>query len=427
MIRTTLAALGACIAITLPASAQTAAPRAVAENIAVLIVENYWSEDIGASIAEELRGRANAGAYDRYTDPRDLASALAADLRRRDTHFNVTYTADAPQQGGPRPPPADPAGQLARSNQGFARVEMLPGGVGYLDVRAYTNFNMNDANAPARRAADAAMTTLEGAQAIIVDQRDCQGGAPMMVGYLAAYFTPDGANIFNTFHSRQGTREEAPQVAPTGARRLETPLYIVNSGRTASACESFAYTLQAAGRATIVGERSAGGANPGASIPVGDGFTVFISLGSPINPITGRNWEGEGVIPTEAAPHAEAVTRAHIVALQALAASQTGDAQREAQWALAALQANGPALSARQMREYAGDYGTRTVTIENGALVLHRDRRPGLRLIPIERDLFAVDYAAPLQRVRFERDARGRIEALTLSLVNGPEFRDLKR
>ena len=248
-----------------------------------------------------------------------------------------------------------------------------------------------------------------------------------MVGYLAAYFTPEGANIFNTFHSRQGTREEAPQVAPTGARRLDTPLYIVNSGRTASACESFAYTLQAAQRATIVGERSAGGANPGASVPAGDGFSVFISFGSPINPITQRNWEGEGVIPTEATSHADAVTRAHILALQTLASSQTGDAQREAQWALTALQAAGPTLSARQMREYAGDYGTRSIAIENGALVLHRDRRPALRLIPIERDLFAVDYAAPLQRVRFERDDRGRIEALPLSLVTGPEFRDLKQ
>src|SRR3546814_2621954 len=84
-----------------------------------------------------------------------------------------------------------------------------------------------------------------------------------MVGYLASAFVARGADIFNTFHSRAGTQSEAP-ADWYDAPRPAVPLYVVVNARTGSAAESFAYTLQQAGRATIVGEASGGAANPGA-------------------------------------------------------------------------------------------------------------------------------------------------------------------
>jgi C-terminal processing protease CtpA/Prc len=75
------------------------------------------------------------------------------------------------------------------------------------------------------------------------------------------------------------------------------PKYVLISGRTASAAESLAYTLQAARRATVIGEISAGAANPGGAFPVGDGFEVFVSISSPVNPVTGTNWNIVGVKP----------------------------------------------------------------------------------------------------------------------------------
>lgn len=249
-----------------------------------------------------------------------------------------------------------------------------------------------------------------------------------MVGYLSAYFTPPGADIFNTFRSRRGESSERNFVDPRGERRLDTPLFIITSGRTGSACEAFAYTLGAADRATIVGQRSAGAANPGGMGPLRDGFTMFISGGSPVNPITGRNWEGDGVPVDVEVASADALRRARVLALEAiLAGSPSEAAAREAQWALDAVNAEGAALPARTLQQYAGDYGARRIALENGRLVLYRDRRPGLTLTPLGNDLFAVDYAAPLQRVRFERDPRGRVIALTQTLVSGEEFRNLKQ
>src|SRR3546814_19166048 len=59
--------------------------------------------------------------------------------------------------------------------------------------------------------------------------------------------------------------------------------------------ESFAYTLQQAGRATIVGEASGGAANPGAPVATREGLAVFVPTGSTVNPFSGGNWEGTGV------------------------------------------------------------------------------------------------------------------------------------
>ena len=425
------AAAALCLLVSAPAFAQTVAPRPVVEEAASAIEAYYWSEELGTQIATDLRGANEAGEFDRYTDPRDLAAALTARLQPRDAHFRVLWSAEAATPGGPpQGPPnrAEADAAAARGAYGFTRVEMLPGGVGYIDLRAFANFSPDDAEtSPARRAADAAMSLLAGASAIIIDERDCPGGSPAMVGYLSAYFTAPGADIFNTFRSRRGESSERNFVDPRGERRLDTPLFIVTSGRTGSACEAFAYTLGSADRATIVGQRSGGAANPGGEGPLRDGFSMFISGGSPVNPITGRNWEGDGVPVDVEVPNNESLRRARVLALEAILAGRPSEAAtREAQWALDAVNAEGATLPVRTLRQYAGDYGARRIALENDRLVLYRDRRPGLTLTPLGDDLFAVDGAAPLQRVRFDRDSRGRVIALTQSLVSGQEFRNLK-
>ena len=55
--------------------------------------------------------------------------------------------------------------------------------------------------------------------------------------------------------------------------------------------------MQASGRAVIVGERTRGAANPGASFDVGHGFTLFLATRSARDGVTGGNWEGSGVAP----------------------------------------------------------------------------------------------------------------------------------
>jgi tetratricopeptide (TPR) repeat protein len=82
-----------------------------------------------------------------------------------------------------------------------------------------------------------------------------------------------------------------------GAKIPEIPVYVLTSNYTFSGAEEFAYNLKTRERATIIGETTGGGANPGGMNPITEKLGMFIPTGRAINPITGTNWEGTGVEP----------------------------------------------------------------------------------------------------------------------------------
>ena len=364
-------------------------------------------------------------------NPLDLATALSAYLHPFDGHFTVSTSprsggcqVSSPPAGGGGPGPGarGPQGAVARQNYGFVHTEMLPGGIGYIAVNQFAQIDPQARDDPARLAADAALQSVAGARAIILDLRDSRGGAPAMVAYLASYFVPAVAPIFNTFHTRGAAGSEAPAGDPTGPRRLDVPLYILVNGGTGSASESFPYTLQAARRAVIVGEPTNGRANPGSFIRVAGGFAVFVSRGAPENPITHSNWEGRGVQPDVPVASAEALARAQELALQRLLdADPQGPDAAETRWLLADRHAAAPALGASDLAAYGGSYGEEaSISAENGALVLHRGRRAAA-LRPVAADLF-VSTLDPLVHAQFERQG-GRVVAFTLVTPSGPAAR----
>lgn len=433
------------LSLVMAGGAQAAEPRVVVGKIADQIEAGYFDAAKGARLAAELKAEAAKGQYDRYTAPLDLAQALSVRLKPQDSHFQVTWSADAPAgpaaggpvtvrrvAGGPTPAPgagpvirrAAPPGaeeQARRQNYGFRGVEVLPGAIAVIQMSSFAHFQQ--ASDPAKQAADAAMTLAAGADAVIFDLRDNGGGSPAMVGYLVGHFVPEGANIYNTFKSRGPDAYETPPEAPRTGRRLDTPVYVLVSGRTASAAESFSYTLQSAGRATIVGEATAGGANPGGFAPVGDGFAVFVSGGSPVNPITGRNWEGTGVIPDVVARPDEALVKAEQLALAKVLEGQgSAMAKADAKWALEAL-SPAAAVPAKALADYAGGYGVRAVKVDGGRLVVAHDRRPPVSLKPLGKDIFAVEGAATPVRVTFDRDAAGKITGMIQSTSDGRQTR----
>lgn len=412
-----------------PAAASTAqpAPRETATAVAEAIEAQYLDPAKGKAVADELRAAAARGDLDRFTDPRDLATALGNRLRPHDAHFNVTWSAEAPPTGGPRPgpgpgpgghgagPPPEFLAALRRDNYGLHRVQRLPGNIGYIELKQFVPTDFGDPNDPARRAVDAALTLTSGADALIIDLRDNGGGSPSMVGYITSAFTARDADIYNTFHSRRGTRSEAPGVYHP-APNLTVPVYILTSARTGSAAEALAYTLQAAKRATVVGEASGGAANPGGGFPVRGGFTVFISTGAPINPITRKNWEGTGVAPDVAVPAAQALDRAQALALQASSKGLSGPAVTDNRWAQEAL--SPPALNP-DLATFPGEYSGSKIERHPDGLHYVRGRRPHWILYAIADDLFAV-RGEPGRRVRFIRDAKGKVTALEVLTPDGP-------
>ena len=402
-------------------AAQAQSPRERVAGIAAAIAAHYYDAERGQRIADDLRAAAGRGEYDRYPDPRDLATALTTTLQPLDRHFRVALSSDPTGPVALRRPGPAAAAPHRRGSYGLRRVEVLPGNLGYIDLREFADFAYDGSDQPARRAIEAALQLLAGTDALIIDLRDNGGGSPAMVGYLVSAFTAPGADIYNRFRERERSVSEAPpQAYPTP--RLTLPLYVLISGRTGSAAESFAYTLKNAKRATVVGEASAGAANPGGEVDAGHGLRVFVSRGSPISPITGGNWEGSGVAPDVAVDSALALERARVLALQAVLALGLPDADTvEARWTLQALRAEA-APPQVALRDYAGAYGPIHLSERDGRLWLQRDRRPAWPLLPLGEDMFSV-AGEPARRVAFERGADGAIVAMEIRAANGPSTR----
>lgn len=294
-----LLAIVPVLALVHPSAAQTLdrpARRAVVESAARLIESRYVSPERGVRIARALRGQA-----DRFTDtdPVAFAGALTAYLRKvsNDGHFAVEHRSLS-RQDLAAADSLDSSAELERwygtgVNHGFEAVRRLAGGVGYLDLRVF---------APTRMAGDmasAAMTLLAQSPALIIDLRQNGGGMGDMVALLAAYILDSPTEISGTYDrpTDRHTRSFTPAWVPGRRFGGTKPVFILISRRTFSAAEAFTYDMQAAGRAKVIGERSGGGAHPFAYRAIDDRFVLSLPEGRSINPITGRDWEGTGVVP----------------------------------------------------------------------------------------------------------------------------------
>jgi len=401
----------------------------ILERTAALIESKYVDKAKARAIAAEVRGLGADRELMSATPESAWSAALTRRLCAHDVHFQVSWTPPRSLDARSVPPsrlsPAEMDELMAHDNFGFKAVERLAGNIGYVNLAFFAHFDrtLTGTETPkARRTAEAALTLLSQADAVIFDLRENMGGSPAMVDLLLTGFFGADPVLLNRFYEREGDRtlDFSTFSNYQGPRRPDAPVYVLISGATVSAAEEFAYDVQAQRRGVIVGDVSAGGANPGRHFDLGDGFDLFVSTGAAINPITKTNWEGTGVKPDVLVPAALALTRARALALDAVLSTQRSSAPIEAQWALDRLKAeqSGFQLSPDQKDAYAADFGDRVVKVQGGDLVLIHGRAPAQRLVPVARDVFSVDEA-PDQRVTFERDEHAVLRSLVISTSSG--------
>jgi hypothetical protein len=149
------------------------------------------------------------------------------------------------------------------------------------------------------------------------------------------------------------------------------------------------FSLQQLGRATIIGEQTAGGAHPVTRVPIDDRFILQAPFGQIRGPVDGRDFEGVGVTPDIAVPASDALLTAQKFLLQSRA--EAGDA--EARWALAPVEfaLSGRPVTPSDLDAAAGTYEGRTVVRTRTGLAYHWRDRFVLALQPIGSDLFAVE------------------------------------
>jgi Peptidase family S41/N-terminal domain of Peptidase_S41 in eukaryotic IRBP len=397
-----------------PEALTVAQVREVVDSTIVQMERNYVSADTGRLIADRLRARRDAGAYDALTRPRDLAEALTTDLRAQNGDRHLGISVRGPGAGGGR---AGGGGQAQRrGNYGFSRVEVLDGNVGYIKLTGISG-------APeARDVALNALRFVQNTDAVILDLRDVPGGSAQMANFLISHFTaPDQPSL--RVYWREGDRTEVRNTLAEvpGPRRTDVPLYVLIDRGAASAAEDIPFVLQNLRRATLVGERTAGAGRNNGFVPVGYGMTASISISRVTDPASGREWETVGVQPDIQSTSAGALAAAHQDALRKLAQAEQDEARRtvlESTAEYVGAQVRPAAVPAERLASYAGRYaGGRMVIAEGGRLFFQpAEDEPRRELHPLADGRFA---AGPLLRVEFAAGEGGRPQ-LRLSTPGQP-------
>ncbi|HEX8693752.1 MAG TPA: S41 family peptidase [Longimicrobium sp.] len=386
--------------------------REVVDSVAAQVERNYVSPDTGRLIADRLRTRLASGAYASLTRPVELAEALTADLRAQngDRHLSVQVRTGGGGGGGGGPRGA--ADSQRRSNYGFSRVERLDGNVGYIKLTGISG-------APeAREVALNALRFIANTDAVILDLRGVPGGSAEMANFLISHFTAPNLPSLRVYWRQDDRTEVRNTLAEVpGPRRTDIPLYVLIDRGAGSAAEDIPFVLQNLGRATLVGQRTAGAGRNNGFFPAAHGMSVSVSISRVTDPRTGREWEGTGVKPDLEAPSAQALAAAHADALRKLAAAAP-DERRRSELTLTAeyvaAQAKPAAVPAERLATYAGRYENgRVVTVEEGRLYYQPAAdAPRLELVPLPDGRFAT---GPTVRVAFAPGEGGRP---TLQLVS---------
>jgi len=296
------------------------------------IRQHYIYPDIAERICLNLDQHLESGAYEGISEGEFLAYALTTHLQEinHDQHLWVRWHPDPlPEFEGPLyqdPLWMDDQHQAAKSeNYGFHKAKILIGNVGYLDIRKFYRLEWG------REAAIEALDFQVNSNAIIFDLRRCEGGYSDMVTFFSSHLFSEKAIHLHSIYWRDEdlVQEYWTDADVPGPRLDDLPLYLLTSKDTFSAGEQFASNLKTHQRAVLIGETTAGGANPGASYRLNSHFELFIPIGRAFDPHTNQNWESTGISPDIPAHPDDALKVAHRNALiEIISAAEDADFDR---------------------------------------------------------------------------------------------------
>lgn len=304
----------------------------VIENVKQKISDNYVYPDRTERIIEGFQQRVSQGSYGSITDYQAFADQLTEDLVAvsSDKHFVVNYNpgfvadirarrqqaAQEPDRSSEAPPQVPDAidwnlwyGQ--QDNFGFTEIRVLPGNIGLVGVNFFHHLEW------VKPTIDATMAFLANTDALVVDLREHQGGYSPTDAYWASYLFADGEKLWSSHYDRVDDETSSVYLSKQigGEPYIDRPVYILVSDQTFSLAESFAYGLKHFGRATIVGEASAGAAHSINVAVLSDNFFLQVPTGRGIHPVTKVDWEGTGVLPNIEVLSENALGVAHRAAL----------------------------------------------------------------------------------------------------------------
>jgi hypothetical protein len=273
----------------------------VVRRTARILRAEYIDPDKGKAMDEFLMEQLKSASYKAISEPEAFTRKLTEDLRRisKDLHLSLFYSpGELPDLNGfeteiNKEEKETILSELRKDHFGLERVEILTGNVGYLDFRFF---------APLEFAGDtyaAAFKKLQGVEALIIDLRSNRGSmSDQTIPFLCGYLFSSSVHLNSIYFKKKGFTKQYWSNEYVPSKKLsDVPVYLLTSSMTFSGGEELAYDLKALKRATIIGHTTAGGANPVAPVKIHPNFGINLPQARVINPVTGTNWEGIGVVP----------------------------------------------------------------------------------------------------------------------------------
>jgi retinol-binding protein 3 len=394
------------------------------DELSTLLATKYANIETGQKLQQLLQQNLMSGKYDSIRTLEEFHRVVNQELHSlaSDRHLAMFYspqaaaTADSSKNTPSPPTPEERAREASNSarqmNCGLKSVQFLNGNIGYLRID-YFDSNLNYS----RPVVDASLAFLRNSDAVIIDLRENGGGSGSMVGYLAGFFFDERTLVGTSYDRLTDTTTEEYQDPQSEEKRLSNvDLYLLTSKRTVSAAEALAYRLKYLRNAKVIGEPSAGAANPGRVYRLSALFTAFIPNRYGTSKVTGTNWEGTGV-PVDIACSAEdALQVARIEALTRMREKAT-DPQQIKKFGnyITYLKATRSErlLPEGVLQQYVGEYrGERTITIskdglQNARLYYSKVSDPGGVLHFISEDKFMLSEGDVT--ITFRRDEKHRV------------------
>jgi hypothetical protein len=285
--------------------------RRVVDGVIRNLKEHYVDKDVAQKMADALLAREKNGDDNAITEGGSFAELLTRQLREvsHDLHLEVVYSRDR-LPDHPGTPTAESLANyrraLERENCTFETVKILPHNIGYLKLNSFPDVSI------CRSTAVSAMASVNRADAVIFDLRDNRGGDPEMVMLISAYLFDHPEYMYSP---REAPTERLWTRSPVAGNRLaDKPVYVLTSGTTWSGAEQFSYDLKMLKRATLVGEKTRGGAHAGVFYRIDDHFGMGIPEVKAVNPFSKIDWEGVGVEPDVKVKAADALEAAERLA-----------------------------------------------------------------------------------------------------------------
>ena len=282
--------------------------RLVARKLADQLVSSFVFRDQAQAYAAMLKKNADAGRYDSGTRG-EVAKLMNDDLMavHKDGHLHVEVTRRQEHSEGANAGPPRNFPPLIQS------AKTIAPGIGYIRFSAF--FGTDDEMAGVRKW----LVENREAKTLIFDLRNHHGGGldeqDAIFSYIYAQKTPlvRMAMAKDVYEDHGSPIQPGPTLAfvPDGDKMVathsalpgeNTPLrqakiYLLVSNRTASAAEHFALALKSTGRATLIGEATAGANHFGGGQDINDHFGVWMPVGRTYDIKTGKDWEGAGIAP----------------------------------------------------------------------------------------------------------------------------------